>query len=757
AVAPGLSNRSSPPYVILHLRPLIPQSDIVRFHMFPSDISFKRFPQFDKPLAVWEPRYGHSNLFACHFMPPKTPDLVPRFRAHPHPQKRVVVVGTHCTMASAAPPRRFKPEPIETSVKSSKDKREEHPERPKPRRFAPQPIETTTNSNRKFAPQPIETTTRTNRRFAPEPIETTSRSSRDKFSKDWDEQTSPTGKFKREPMEATSICNSKLKSALKRPTKRFTPQLIETAQRSRKAGDAIPTLQPSDKTEATPDAIISSRKARILGILPTPPTNTPTFDLSQNPLFLEIQRNASPLSRRRSYFCSSQHSFRVPDLDPIESSESEASNPSSPTESSPYTSDHSFMYKEATRRRESVDDRSSGYLLELAAKAAEKQLREQAMAAFPNNDFHTQVDHYVDRDTEESEPSVNGSKREASFTEVNWDLEIMRKFQEKPVAEKEKLKQKAHIPIKRTEHVKPAFSPFGNPAGFLDAAAAKKFADERKDPELERMRKEARPPMLGKDLKFPRCGSPEPSRFDPTQGCDAVKTAMCYLSEQTKAASEKGESLWCGQGNGRQTSTTPSLWSTANSRASSTHGLWGGFCVNGGDKSPRGPTGLLTPSHERPNPMSPCPSPAMSLLPPTPPASSYGTMFGSNDFSNINEKLTMEQSITEDFGDDFVTQVYNYLSLGYPSMARPFDAELSKISMIPVVELRQDDYLAESRGYIRLGKDGNLTDSLITEETCSRWRALRIYIQEWARQHPGMSEDALLGRGTAVRKGSWAL
>ena len=92
-------------------------------------------------------------------------------------------------------------------------------------------------------------------------------------------------------------------------------------------------------------------------------------------------------------------------------------------------------------------------------------------------------------------------------------------------------------------------------------------------------------------------------------------------------------------------------------------------------------------------------------------------------------------------------------------MARPFDAELSKISKIPVSELRQDDYLAQSRGYIRLGKDGNLTDRAITEETCMRWRALRLYIQEWARQHPNMAEDEFLvgGRGTAVRKGSWAL
>jgi len=92
-------------------------------------------------------------------------------------------------------------------------------------------------------------------------------------------------------------------------------------------------------------------------------------------------------------------------------------------------------------------------------------------------------------------------------------------------------------------------------------------------------------------------------------------------------------------------------------------------------------------------------------------------------------------------------------------MARPFDEELSKISKIPIEELRQDDHLAKSRGYIRLGKDGNLTDTEITEETCMRWRALRVYVHEWAKQHPNMAEEEfpIVGQGTAVRKGSWAL
>ncbi|KAF2132811.1 hypothetical protein P153DRAFT_174101 [Dothidotthia symphoricarpi CBS 119687] len=651
-------------------------------------------------------------------------------------------------MASVAPPRRFRVEPIETSARSSKEQYQtQQPEKSEPaRKFAPEPIETTSRTSRRFAPEPIETTQKTNRRFAPEPVETTTRSSRQKFCKEWEDQISPR-RLKPEPVETMSYSSRRSKDARIQPTRRFMPQLVETAQRSRRTGDAVPTISTSDKTEATPNGCVSARESRILGILPTVPHNTPTLDLSCNPLFLEIQRAASPLTRRRSYFSSSQHSFRVPDLDPIESSGSEASGPPSPTTSPSAKCDNSFRFKGITPRQESEDERASGHLLELAAKAAERQLREQAMAAFPNNDYHERIDHYIDRDSEEPIPYPDEamSRRESSFSETNWELEAMRKYQEKQKEDKEKQARQESLSKEHSMQTKTASKLAGKPVGLW---AAKKIAGEKMNPEMERMRKGARPPMLGKNIKFPRCSSPEPSRFDPTQGCDIVRTTMCYLSEQSRAAEEKGESLWCGKGNGKQTSKTPSLWSSG-SRTSSTHGLWGGFCLNGGDKSPRGPTGILTPSHEKANPFSPCPTPAMSLLPPTPPTSAA-------DFSSIDEKLAIEQTIIEDFGDDFVTQVYNYLSLGYPSMARPFDEELSKISKIPVSELRQDDHLAASRGYIRLGKDGNLADSEITEETCVRWRALRLYIQEWGRQHPGMADEEQ-GRGTAVRKGSWAV
>jgi hypothetical protein len=397
--------------------------------------------------------------------------------------------------------------------------------------------------------------------------------------------------------------------------------------------------------------------------------------------------------------------------------------------------------------RESADEEFSGYLLELAAKAAEKQLREQALAAFPNDDEHEHVDHFIDRDAddEDLEKTYVKPRRESSVSETNHDMLEMRRHWERL--------DKQHEEKKRLEAQSNTLEPkpqcWGNPAALLNEPKAQELLGEtQQDSVLELMQKGARPPMLGDDIVFPRCASPEPAHFDSTQGCDAVKIATIYLSEQCQAA-ERGEGLWCGS---NVPSTRPSLYcsdkhnSGANSRSPSPGGLWGGWCAKSGLTPPRGPTGILTPEIKTDYPPSPAPTPARYLLPPTPPPSNP-------DFACIDQKLAVEAAIEEDFGDSFVTQVYNYLSLGYPTIGRMFDEDLSKISHIPVAELRQDDHLPATRGYIRLGEDK--TDADIKEETCMRWRALRLYVKEWARQHPNMASETA-GTGTAVRRGSWA-
>jgi hypothetical protein len=141
----------------------------------------------------------------------------------------------------------------------------------------------------------------------------------------------------------------------------------------------------------------------------------------------------------------------------------------------------------------------------------------------------------------------------------------------------------------------------------------------------------------------------------------------------------------------------------------------------------------------------------LQQLPPSPPPSNSG-------IAGLDEKLELEQAIEAEFTNEFVTQVYNYLSLGYPSIARKYDEELGKIARIPVSDLRHDDELESPWGYIRLGEDGNAKEEGIKEDMCARWRALRAYIHEWARQQPGMCEpnNKQGGFGVAVRRGSWA-
>ncbi|KAK8188699.1 hypothetical protein BKA81DRAFT_308000 [Phyllosticta paracitricarpa] len=579
-----------------------------------------------------------------------------------------------------APKRRFMPEPVETTQKSS-------------RSSAPEPVETTTKSTRKFAVQPVETTAKGSRRFAPEPVETTARSSKDPPAAE-----PPTKrKFAPQPVETTTRSNRNGRVANGINSSKFAPQLIETAKRSRKAGDVGPTINEADRTEATPDdgRVRSPARRPRPCPMPAPPVNSPNVCVPPVPQALEARRLGIPMARSDSLSSSRSHSFRVPDLDTIESSESDGEDTPSLSMSPSSSSDLSTAFNHATRLRESVDERFSGFLLEIAAKAAEKQMREQAMAAFPNDDHHEPVDHFITNEPDEldDEAKEDGERRE-SFTKVNWELLAMQKHMEEKneTKQKEPPKTAADPPTSKSPWESAAKSPWGDPAANLFSQRGR-----QEDREMHGMQKGARPPMLGYDIVFPRCPSPEPAKFDVTQGSEALRNSMCYLTEQS---------------NNSEPHT----------------GLWRGACEKK-DTKERKETAKSKEPHTR-----------------------------TQRSKGVQEKLTAQQAIEEEFSDAFVTQVYNYLSLGYPSIARNFDEELSKISRIPVDELRQDDDLAMARGYIRLGDDNNAKDAGITEETCMRWRALRVYIYEWAKQQPRMvpAGRALGGFGVSARRGSWA-
>ena len=535
---------------------------------------------------------------------------------------------------------------------------------------------------------------------------------------------------------------------------------METSKRSRKSGDSLPAVLQSDRADVLLESVDTDPPRSRVRPPRVPPQNTVTID---PPSLQNVDRGHHSQIRSSSHSSNRQHSFRVPELDPIESSGSEEdSNPPSLSTSPSTGSDHALSshpsneyYNHVTNLRESVDDRFSGYLLQLAARAAETQLREQAMAAFPNSDFHEPVDHYVDKDDEDSDQGLDDRvatweahdeyiDRRETAGKVNWELQEMRRYQEKL-----ELQRAKEPKAEREDSKRPSRGPWWNPVATM--RALNDF--QQKDSELKQMRDAASPPMLGGDIRFPRCRSPDPARFDVTQGLDATRHAMCYLTEQSQAGQDEN-GLWAGAKKKAKRSGS----SARSKDRSQPGGLWGGCChADAEDKAEvaQAPLGIMTPTSEADASFD-----RMSRTPAYKPTPSASNLAASGEaVANLDARLAAEQAIEEEFSDSFVTQVYNYLSLGYPSLARPFDFELSKISKIDMAELRQDDKLANNRGYILLGEEGQVTGKGegLREEHCARWRALRRYIREWARQQPRMNNDSPLGQwGIGPRRGSWA-
>ncbi|KAL6695608.1 hypothetical protein J3F84DRAFT_340072 [Trichoderma pleuroticola] len=305
-------------------------------------------------------------------------------------------------------------------------------------------------------------------------------------------------------------------------------------------------------------------------------------------------------------------------------------------------------------------------------------------------------------------------------------------------------------------------SPFGRPFGGF-----RHVPDH--DPKLLKLRQGPSPPMLGRDLVFRRCPSPKFTTLEPEDPLEA------HMIED-QARDLPGQA-----------------------------GLWRGYCCRsestGGCIVPpdlHNPKLIQTPtdsnfpekscscdvvdasviSEEPVSIFSPSESASSGL------ASSNGGLWGSSSHSHqhqpqseqpqeeqhkgdvdmvngLNERLLREKAqaerdekILQEFGEDFVTQVYNYLSLGYPAMARGFDEELSRISHIGVDELRRDDAKQLAKGHM---VEMKLDASAPEEERCPRWAALRSYITEWARQHPDLDNLDPLAWGVRERRGSWAI
>ncbi|KAL8977403.1 MAG: hypothetical protein Q9177_006645 [Variospora cf. flavescens] len=530
------------------------------------------------------------------------------------------------------------------------------PSSPSAPRSLPQPGESTKRSQRRFAPDPpVETSASSNRpsqgqdqlvddaptarpRILPRPLESTVRSSNTNKTQPRDtilissatpDVTPPLPHRKLpQPIESNESSSK---------PRKFAPQLVETTSRQRKRGDTLPAVLDTDKTEHSPDdALYLPRHLRIArpSPLPIPPVNSPIASTNRVPQLHQSNFSYSSLSQRVNLDKPDRrHSFRVPELPsiPSQTEESDGSDDSTCPSLSTTPSAKSDEV-EYIKNKRNHDGTRAGYLLSLAAQAAEKQLREQAMAAYPNEHSHEPVDHFaVDREDDSDKEGKGLGSRSRSVTypvpggsggtapssrrdsHAEWhvtekwkhrkSLERQRKEgegtdqadrPERKHSTKEPAKEHHHHHHQQQQHSHHHEHHHGH-HHKNHAHGANMVGNHQKDDQMKPMHKAASPPMAGQNLSFPKCQSPRQTRLD----VGSYPGAPCHLNAPK---SRENSGLWTPQGSvGRQDSKS---------------GLWMGVCALSAQKPHDSvamiQTGLLTPAIERDDPFA-APAPAPTI------------------------------------------------------------------------------------------------------------------------------------------------
>lgn len=319
---------------------------------------------------------------------------------------------------------------------------------------------------------------------------------------------------------------------------------------------------------------------------------------------------------------------------------------------------------------------------------------------------------------------------------------------------------------------------------------------QERDLSLERAREHHRrrvkgsPPMLGEDLVFRRCPSPKQTKLEPDHLWD-VETGTTIDDHHRDPTEQNG--LWRGYcyTNDSSENLAPAERPAMITTPLPTSPPKDPFALDfGGMTVPVGRSEYLTPLGGATRAGTISVPPASGGLVPEHRTKSHALkgLHMLQNLQSLDEKLKKEkvtadrdEKIAAEFDDHFVTQVYNYLSLGYPATARQYDLELGKISRIPVEELERDDEATmvdlwggadgvdgatdddtvgpkkkiSATGHIML--DSEAKDGVMEEDRCPRWKALKLYIYEWARQHPDLNAISPLAWGVQERRGSWGI
>lgn len=719
-------------------------------------------------------------------------------------QKDSTQVNSGSTSADqlvSKPRRKFAPEPVETMTRSSKPKSDMDTP-PSKRKFVVEPVETTMKSS-KTREQPKEEKEKPQRarKFAVEPVETTMVSSKDREKKtdSLENGARPKRCFADEPVE-TSTRNSKeneedTKTA--KPRRKFAVEPVETSTGSSRKKKEEKEVSSDDASSTTPSRSSSSGRKftpELVGTAKASYRKKPSVE-SAVPKWLkadlEEESSWSAPEPQESKFSAKnlakkarkdprRHSYSVPDLPIIESdsSEEESLTPQTPVGMShSYSADH--VPQQKTKHKHSHSH--------LPFMPDLQTLREQAVAAYGSQEDRIPFGHYGgDSDDEDYSMSIgklsvhDGADpqlfRRMSHHDIHLVQEDMRRHHAQLERAKEDLREDtagisrfsaAALAARHHLHIShPAGSHYKN---RHETEQPEVKPPVQSDDEFSKMRKAASPPMQGDEIKFPFSLSPKMTRCDTDQ-----------MPRPRRANSEDEEEHDIG---------VPGMWSAHISpmKNDAAAGLWGGLCQKG-DAGPTRPTtplrsGLQTPAFERDNPFG-SRTPGHGAK--TPRRGGGGALWGSNAFmpltpprsrnekandgftAALDQKLLLERQIDDEFHPRVITQIYNYLSLGYPPIARPFDEELSKISRIPISELRKGDrsHTGSMKGHVGVpeGEGDAEEDDDGRVKGCRRWDALKLYVREWARQSPLFQNEqkmiantgtGMWGNNAPVRKGSW--
>ncbi|KAI1408192.1 hypothetical protein F5Y13DRAFT_182858 [Hypoxylon sp. FL1857] len=650
------------------------------------------------------------------------------------------------------------------------------------------------------------------RRFAPVPIETTFDSYR--VGNNRKNPLGPTAELTPDPSPTTPhppylFGDEKQKESMQpnnpqnKLRRKFAPQLIETTRRSKKANQPGPATKPIDKTDITPGTnhIYAPKPKRKAAPRPAV-TGVPNASSESDGLLTPRRQQSMkphPNTRRGT-----RQSY-TPELDTILSSESEKSSEENddngeapdlnigapalstgiPEQDGDGIDTWSSRQYNSRDRRESCDEEFSGYLLAVAAREAQRQRElESAMAAFPNGVRPEGVEHFLVRDNSEDDDPLDERLRHGTSqllrrkeSDPGWAVKEMRAHAEK-LARARQEKVSVDEDVDHMDIAPPPADPLWTTSAFRTSVdenmrdAPSPVISTSSPALLARMRKmrmAASPPMLGGDLTFRLCPSPKATRMEPSQRYRLGDKPEEHHRDVT-----------------------------------GTTGLWRGYCSAKANVTVEtthpGPNLLMTPQEPATpgDPFSAAFTASMGISGVMSGAQSSGVQSPTNRhsqqrglhlLSGLDERLKkekarkeLEERIAAEFDDAFVTQVYNYISLGYPATARAFDEELSKISGIDIEELRKDDNLKVEKGFMlhmemSIHHSRSVSDSDSGEDMRfrtpeqderrprrrkpkpPRWIALKLYIREWARQHPSLN-DAGTGEmawGVRARRGSWAI